>query len=66
MISRTEIKARLETYSCNIKKNTECHKRYCICNNKECERTTNFKYAKRNLLNYLKRIINILRGRKNG
>ena len=66
MISKTEIKVRLETYSCNINKNTECNKRYCICNNAECKRTTNFKYAKRTPVNYIKRIINILRGRKNG
>ena len=63
MISKTEIKARLETYSCNINKNIECNKRHCICNNAECKRTTNFKYAKRTPLNYIKRIINKNRGR---
>lgn len=63
MISKTEIKARLETYSCNISKNIECNKRYCICHNGECKRTTDFKYAKRTPLNYIKRVINTIRGR---
>ena len=62
MINKTEVKIKLETYSCNINKNTECNKRYCIYNSAECKRTTNFKYAKRTPLNYIKRIINIIRG----
>lgn len=63
MISKEEFKVRLETYSCNIKKNKECKKRYCICNNGPCKRVATFKYAKRTPLNYIKRIINILKGR---
>lgn len=63
MISKIEMKARLETYSCNINKNKKCNKRYCINNNRECSRTSDFKYAKRTPLNYIKRIINIIRGR---
>lgn len=62
MISKAEIKARLETYSCNIYKNIECKKRNCICNNGPCKRVVDFKYAKRTPLNYIKRIINIIRG----
>lgn len=64
MISKTEIKARIETYSCNINKNKECTKTNCICNNKGCKRTTNFNYAKKTPLNYIKRIINIMGGKK--
>ena len=63
MISKTEIKVRLETYSCNINRNKQCNKRYCIKNNKECSRTTDFKYAKRTPLSYIKRIVNIIRGK---
>ena len=56
MINKENIKWRLETYSCDFKKNMECKKRFCICNNGECKRITNYKYAKRIPLNYIKRI----------
>lgn len=64
MISKDYIKAVMETYSCNIKKNNKCNKRYCICNNGPCERTTEFKYAKKTLENYLKRLCNLIINKK--
>lgn len=64
MTSRTEMKARMETYSCNINKNCKCRKRYCMLYNGPCNRTTDFKYARRTPINYIKRIINIIRGRE--
>ena len=60
---KANIKPRLETYSCNIKKNKDCNKRICVCKYGPCKRVTNFKYAKRTPLNYIKRIINIIRGK---
>lgn len=62
MISREHIKTLLETYSCNIDKNKKCKKTYCICNGGECQRTLEYKYAKRNIINFTKKIINKLRG----
>ena len=53
-INKAVLKALLNTYSCDIKKNNECNKRYCICNNGECKRTTNYVYAKKTLWNYIK------------
>lgn len=60
MINRVVLRYKLKTYSCNIKKNKECNKRNCLCNNGFCERTTDFKYAKRTPLNCIKRIINFI------
>lgn len=51
----------LKTYTCNPNKNKKCNKKNCAYNsyvNYGCKRTTNFKYAKRTLLNYIKRFIN--------
>ena len=62
MINKTFIKTLIETYSCDINKNTECSKRNCICNNGPCKRVVEFKYAKKTPLNYIKRIINKIRG----
>lgn len=42
-------------YSCNKNKNIKCKKTYCT---KECNHTTEYKYAKKNLLNFIKMIIN--------
>lgn len=63
MISKNYIKALMNTYSCNTNKNTRCNKKNCICNNGPCKRVIEFKYAKRTPLNYIKRLINILRGK---
>lgn len=68
MINKEEIKVKLGIYSCNYKKNNECKKTCCqnIDGRYGCTNTTKWKYAKRTPLNYIKRIINILRGIKNG
>ena len=58
MINRKYIKTMLGVYSCNYKKNDTCNKSYCICNGGECKMTTQYKYAKKTLLNYIKKIIN--------
>lgn len=50
----------LKTYSCDVNKNINCNKRYCSKN--FCTRTTQFKYAKKTPLNFIKKIINKLRG----
>ena len=52
-----------EIYSCNCKKNTQCKARNCCTNNGPCSHTTEWRYAKRTPLNYIKRIINIVRGK---
>ena len=62
MINKDYIEALMNTYSCNINKNIECNKRNCICNDGPCKRVSDFKYAKKTLLNYIKRIINKIRG----
>lgn len=58
----------IEIYSCNYKKNKECKKSYCqyLDGIYGCTNTTKWKYAKRTPLNYIKRIINMLRGKENG
>lgn len=59
--SKEYMNAIVETYSCNIDKNTKCNKRYC---SKDCcTKTTQYKYAKRTLINYAKKIINKIRGK---
>lgn len=57
------LKFRIKSYSCNYKKNTECNKRNCAYNSYlkyGCNRTMNFKYAKKNPINVIKKLINIL------
>lgn len=54
-----------EIYSCNRKKNTQCKANNCCANNGFCSHTTEWEYAKRTPLNYIKRIINIIRGKCN-
>lgn len=59
MIRKLLIKS--EFYSCDTRKNIRCNKRNC---RKEfCTKTTQYKYAKRTLLNYIKKIINKIRGK---
>lgn len=55
----------LEIYSCNYKKNKKCSKSHCkyIDRIEGCTNTTEWKYAKRTSVNYIKRIINVIRGK---
>lgn len=66
MINREYIIKSSEIYSCNRKKNTRCKANNCCVNDGFCSHTTEWKYAKRTPLNYIKRIINIIRGKSNG
>lgn len=55
----------LRLYSCDVNKNKECNKKNCaICNgdNYGCTNTSQYKYAKRTILNFIKKIINKIRG----
>ena len=52
-----------EVYSCNRKKNTLCKANNCCANDGFCSHTTEWKYAKRTPLNYMKRLINVIRGK---
>lgn len=56
------INTMFKIYKCDYKNNDVCKKTCCICNNGECSHTTQYKYAKKNVLNYIKKIINKLRG----
>ena len=49
-----------ELYSCNYRKNDKCKKTHCKCIDgiEGCTNTTEWQYAKRTPLNYIKRIIN--------
>mgnify|MGYP004470433825 CR=1 FL=1 len=51
-----------EVYSCNCKKNIQCKASNCSTNGGFCSHTIEWQYAKRTPLNYIKRIINIIRG----
>ena len=54
-----------ELYSCNYKKNIKCRKSVCkyfSCG--DCKMTHQWQYAKRIPLNYIKRLINIIRGKE--
>ena len=52
-----------EIYKCNYKKNCECEKTHCqyIDGIEGCKYTTNWNYAKRTPINYIKKIINNIR-----
>lgn len=63
MISKRYIIKPCEIYSCNCKKNTQCKANNRCVNDGFCTHTTEWKYAKRTPLNYIKRIINIIRGK---
>lgn len=55
----------LRAYSCDVDKNIECNKRNCaICHEDRygCTNTTQYKYAKKTVLNFIKKIINKIRG----
>lgn len=55
----------LKSYSCDVNKNKECSKKNCaICHRDGygCIDTSKYKYAKKTLLNFIKKIINKMRG----
>ncbi len=48
-------------YTCNARKNIKCNKRHC---RKDCcYKTTQYKYAKKTPINYIKKIINKMKGK---
>lgn len=52
-------------YSCNHKKNIECPKKNCaylVEDGYGCKHTSKYKYAKKTPLNFIKKIINKMRG----
>lgn len=64
-MSKKYIDIWLRVYSCNVDKNKECNKKNCaICHEDVygCTNTTQYKYAKKTLLNFIKKIINKMRG----
>ena len=64
-LNRRYIEAWLRAYSCDVEKNRECNKKNCtICceDRYGCTNTTKYKYAKKTPLNFLKKIINKIRG----
>lgn len=64
-LSRKYIDVWLRLYSCDVNKNKECNKKNCaICyaDNYSCIKTSKYKYAKKTLLNFIKMIINKVRG----
>lgn len=55
----------LRMYSCNLVKNIECNKKNCAIWHEDgygCTNTTQYKYAKKTLLNFIKMIVNKVRG----
>lgn len=64
-LSRKNIDVWLRLYSCDVNKNKECNKKNCaICYEDRygCTNTSKYKYAKKTLLNFIKMIINKVRG----
>ena len=64
-MSKKYIDTWLRVYSCDVDKNIKCNKRNCaICyeDGYGCTNTTQYKYAKKTLLNFIKKIINKMRG----
>lgn len=59
--SKRCIESLINTYSCDTNKNDACNKRNC--SKKYCNRTTQYKYAKKTIINYIKKIINKMRNR---
>lgn len=55
----------LRLYSCNVKKNKECNKKNCAACKKDrygCTNTLQYRYANKTILNFIKKIINKIRG----
>lgn len=64
-MSKKYIDVWLRAYSCDVAKNIECNKKSCaICHEDGygCTNTTKYKYAKKTPLNFIKKIINKMRG----
>lgn len=64
-MSRKYIDTYLRAYSCDVAKNIKCNKKNCAICHKDgygCNNTTSYRYAKRTLLNFIKKIINKIRG----
>lgn len=64
-LSREYIDVLLRVYSCDVNKNKECNKKNCAkCHEDRygCTNTSKYKYAKKTLLNFIKMIINKVRG----
>lgn len=64
-LSRMYIAIWSRIYSCDVDKNIECNKKNCaICyeDGYGCTNTTQYKYAKKTPLNFIKKIINKMRG----
>lgn len=64
-MSKKYIDIWLRAYSCNVAKNKECNKKNCAIYQEDgygCTKTTQYKYAKKTLLNFIKKIINKMRG----
>lgn len=55
-----ETKRKTIPYSCNIKKNIKYKKIYC--SEECCNKTIEYKYAKKTIINYIKKIINKIKG----
>lgn len=54
-----QIDTNLSLYKCDKQKNKQCKKTVC---NLYRNRTSQYKYAKKTSINYIKKIINIIRG----
>ena len=55
----------LRVYVCDVDKNIECNKKNCAVYREDrygCTNTTQYKYAKKTVLNFIKKIINKMRG----
>lgn len=64
-LSRKYIDVWLRLYSCDVDKNKECNKKNCAIYHDDrygCGNTTQYKYAKKTLINLVKKIINRMRG----
>lgn len=64
-MSKEYIDAILKIYSCDAEKNRGCNKKNCAIyqeNGYGCTYTTQYKYAKKTPLNFIKKIINKMRG----
>ena len=64
-MSKKYIDTWLRVYSCDVDKNIKCNKKNCAIYCKDgygCANTTQYKYAKKTLLNFIKKIINKMRG----
>lgn len=61
---KRKIELWLEVYKCNYKKNINCRKTSCKYKGRgECCCTSQYKYAKKTLINYIKKTINELKNK---